>query len=185
MTKGCRRLSSSEIVAIKSVMNLRDRCLFTIGLRTGFRISEILSLNVEDVLNPNGISSSVYLKKKNTKGKNSGASVVLHPEIVSSLKEYLSDGRMIGPLFLSRGGMRLDRQGFHNALKKALKACAIHNGRVASHSMRKCFAEEMCAALDNNPYKLQKAMRHKSLDSTAKYISVDDDEINWAILNAK
>ena len=47
---GCRPLSEYEIYQVLSVLkNKRNKLLFILGIRTGFRISELLSLTVKDV----------------------------------------------------------------------------------------------------------------------------------------
>ena len=52
--KGARALTKEEICNVKSSFwgnyEVRDRSLFLIGLYTGTRISELISLNIGDVL---------------------------------------------------------------------------------------------------------------------------------------
>ena len=48
--KGCRPLTDPEILAVKDgFVRTRDKALFILGLKTGLRISELLSLKVGDV----------------------------------------------------------------------------------------------------------------------------------------
>lgn len=71
--RGCRPLTLEEIPKVVAAMNLktglRDRTLFAVGLNTGFRISELLSLTVGDVVTQNGeITKFVSVRRANMKG---------------------------------------------------------------------------------------------------------------------
>lgn len=186
--KGARALSGEEIRVIASHLRLRDKCLFMVGIRTGLRIGEILSINIEDTIEENGlIKTEIKIHKKNTKGKVEGRRILLHEEVRSILKEYLTkEPGSVGPLFRARviRGIkgRLDQSVFHKAIKKASKEGGLENiSAISSHSMRKSFAERMYKALGNDMLDLQKAMGHKSLSNTAAYVSENWEKILKAI----
>ena len=71
--KGARALIAEEIQSIKKsffgTYEVRDRSLFLIGLYTGSRISELISLNVGDVWQHEKIVKTMELRKAITKGK--------------------------------------------------------------------------------------------------------------------
>ncbi|HEX2242054.1 MAG TPA: tyrosine-type recombinase/integrase, partial [Gammaproteobacteria bacterium] len=51
---GCRPLTAAEVTQVSRTFaddfqGQRNKALFLVGVRTGFRISELLSLNVSDV----------------------------------------------------------------------------------------------------------------------------------------
>ena len=56
--KGCRPLDKNELSRLKTAftgrMAVRNKALFFLGVNTGFRISELLSLRLRDVLTPQG-----------------------------------------------------------------------------------------------------------------------------------
>jgi len=55
--KGCRPLNYDEkkrLINITSSKCKRDKLLILLGLSTGFRISELLSLKIRDLIAPNG-----------------------------------------------------------------------------------------------------------------------------------
>lgn len=192
--KGCRPLKPSEIRLISAELTIRDRCIFILGIRTGFRISELLSINVGDVVDEGGrVRGTVVVQKRNTKGKTCGMAVPLHHEAVGAIQALLrvDPGDADDPLFRSevsggRGGGRLCQSVFRKALKKALSRASIQDAHlVSTHSLRKSYAARMYEALDKNIFKLQRAMRHQNIDSTTKYIGVDDEEIGNAILKVK
>ena len=177
--RGCRAYTTEEYAKLLETAYPRERCLIALGVRTGFRISELLSLNVEDVQ-----GDAVYLKKSNTKGKVEGRKVPIHPEAMHAVRLYIDD-RRLGPLFLNYQGTRLGRISAWEALRNTHTRASIREEGLATHSMRKTFAKNLYAALGGDLVKLQHAMGHKSIDSTSKYIGVNTDEIWNAIRNVK
>jgi hypothetical protein len=177
MSKGCRPLSKEEYETVKlSFKNLRDKCLFVLGTRTGFRISELLSLKVEDVTDGTKISKYVRVQRGYMKNKQESREIVLHEEARTAIKEYL----MSTPLDEADWLFPYTRQSAHNALKKAFKTCGL-SGTLATHTMRKTFAKTVFNHT-NNIYKTKQALGHKDIGTTIKYIVVDQDEIDQAIL---
>lgn len=189
--KGAKALEQEEIELISSKLKLRDRCLFITGIRTGFRISELLSINIEDVIDDKGeIKKEIKVKKKNTKGKIEGRIMPLHNDARDLIKQYLiAVPGQSGPLFRSKMGRRiigrLDQSVFNKALKLAAKKSNINSDTLSSHTMRKSFAKKIYEALGQDIHKLQKAMGHRNLSSTASYLQVNWDEIAELIRNLK
>jgi len=186
--KGCNPLSIDDIEALKKELSPRNRVIFVMGIRTGFRISELLSLDIKDVLNDdNSIKEDVRVKKSKMKGKKEGRVIPLHNEVKELLKIYLQEcpGKMDEALFRSRWNTRLDRISFWESLKLACKRAGVPSERIATHSMRKTFATNMNTIFHGDIYMLKEAMGHSSIDSTAKYIQPNKDLIWNAIKNAK
>lgn len=192
MMQGCRPLTPIEINHVLSAFEgataARDHLLFILGLNTGLRISELLSLDVSDVWNGVQVRARVHVKRMNTKGKSKGASIALNSTIQSELRDYLAlplftcpvDASR--PLFRTQSGMRLGRKGAWQALKRAFSRAGVEE-QVATHSMRKTFAKRIHNALGNDLTKTQRALRHSSILSTIHYLGVDDAEIENAIMN--
>jgi integrase len=66
--KGCRPLTDSEIATVKGAFaRTRDKALFILGLKTGLRISELLSLKVGDVYQYGRLADVVYVERKHMK----------------------------------------------------------------------------------------------------------------------
>lgn len=190
---GCRALSPKEVQLISSELSLRNRCIFILGIRTGFRIRELLSLNIGDIVDENGvIRGAVKVQRCNVKGKGSSQTVPLHEEAKQAIIEYLKEfpGNAGEPLFRSDGnksrGKRLHHSVFREQLSEACSRASIRDRHlVSTHSLRKTFAANMYGALEGDLFKLQRAMRHRSIQSTASYVAVDDEEIANAIKKAK
>ena len=184
---GCRQLSDEEYTKTKEKLqhSLRNKCIFILGYRAGFRISELLSIKIKDVWQCNEVTDSIKVQKRNIKGKSQSREVVLHKEAKLIIKEYILSLRSIdleSPLFKSRQGINkpLDRRMAWRLLRDAFKAAHV-TGSVATHSMRKSFAFKIYKKLGNDMYKTKNALGHSSVLTTEKYIPIDFDEISLAI----
>lgn len=184
---GCRPLTLDEIENVKrKLTSTRNLCLFIMGLRTGFRISELLSLKIQDVY-----ANDKCLDQAKAFGKaGRSRSVILHPEVKSAIENLISEYHNASPhdpLFLSErrnwnGTPRaLSRYMAHNILRDAYAAAGA-GGALATHSMRKTFAERMYEALGKDLVATRDALGHSDIRSTASYICVNQSAINDAIL---
>jgi len=190
--KGCRPLTDAEIKTCLASLagnthSMRDRALFLLGIRSGFRISELLSLRIEDVYQNGNYADRVTVAKRNMKKKRESRTVPIHPEAMSALKPLIDSIGIENPkafLFQSqKGGKRLHRGTAWHLLKKAYIACGM-TGKVACHSMRKTFAKRVYEKLGRDLIATQKAMGHLEITSTASYLSFADEEIDDAILKS-
>ena len=70
---GCRPLTDEEVeVESKSFggkYGLRDRCLFLLGVYAGYRIGELLSLRVEDVMEYGRVKERVTVGRRSNEGQ--------------------------------------------------------------------------------------------------------------------
>jgi integrase len=180
---GCKPLSDNEISRMTSVLdNFRDRALFVLGLKTGFRISELLSIKVNDCMQYNALKCSITVERRNTKGKHTSRSIPLNEGIQKLLKQYidtLPSGQVY--LFQSQKGNKLSRIQAWRVISGAAEQCRI-TGKVATHSMRKSFADRVYKLLDKDLIRTQRAMGHKSIQSTVSYLSFNNEDIDNAIL---
>lgn len=129
--KGCRPLTDEEIKRVLAKLSgryaARNRALFVLGLKTGFRISEMLSLRIGDVSVTNGEPAApplpgfaevagsgkravdrITVQRRHMKGNLESRTIVLHPEAKAALEEWIAQLRGFGytaagtPLFLSQ-----------------------------------------------------------------------------------
>jgi integrase len=190
--KGCRPLSNEEVAAVvgsfTGAFAKRDLAMFILGVRTGFRISELLSLKVENVVRSGQIVDRVTVQRRNMKGKNEGRTVVLHPIAKQAINDWLKEmGNQTSPgayLFASRKGDKpISRVQAWRILDRVFEKTGLE-GSLGSHSMRKTFANRVYEALGQNIFLLQKAMGHRSINSTTAYLSFREEEVDSAILAA-
>lgn len=185
--KGCRPLTEIETKAVlealgKTLYPKRNQALFMVGLKTGFRISELLSLRVSNVFHGGNLTNEIGVARRYMKKKREGRTVpFLNEEARGYLQAWLTELGTANPdrfLFPSREGENeaLDRRSAWSVLTKAFDSCSL-SGKLATHTMRKTFAKEMHELLGGNLHHLQVAMGHADINSTTKYIQVDEKKI--------
>jgi integrase/recombinase XerD len=192
--KGCRPFTADEAEAvIKSFWGrykARDRALFILGIKSGFRISEMLSLKIGDIIHSGRMVDKVSVRRENMKKKTEGRTVRLHPYARKALKVWLAQlresGYMTSDDFVfqsNRGGNRpISRVQAWRILNSVAKDNGF-TGKVGTHSMRKTFADRVYDALDRDLVKLQKALGHRNMNSTVQYLGFREEEIDEAIMN--
>jgi integrase len=170
-----RDLKDSELTLILDNMtSLRDKCLFILGVKTGFRISELLSLTLNDVWDGVKCHDHITVHRRNMKGKRQSRTIPLHPLAKQALQSYLKTG-VVGKLF------PMTRQHAWRVIKEASRKAHL-SGTVSTHSMRKTFGMNVYLRTEKNVVAAQKALGHASLASTTHYLSIGQDEVDAAIL---
>jgi site-specific recombinase XerD len=190
--KGCRPLTEEEVSLVSKSFSgpyaARDKALFVMGLKTGFRISELLSLKVGDVWQYGQCVERVSVQRKAMKGKREGRTVALHPLAREALENWLRQLHRLTvvseqtPLFLSRvHGRAISRVQAWQILKAAFEANELQ-GKLATHSMRKTFAGKVYDKLGHDLYRTQQALGHSNITVTVRYLSFRQEEIDQAVL---
>lgn len=188
---GSRPLTELEIQNILQSFygkySLRNRTLFLLGLNTGARISELLSLNVGDVWKFSRPVEIIYFQKRHTKGKLVGRQIIIRSGAQQAIFELIQWKRQQkeslakdAPLFVSRQGGRLKRKQAHNILREVFDSCELP-GHVTTHSLRKTFANYVLRASGGNIKVLQELLGHQHLSTTEAYLSFDLDELRSAV----
>jgi len=192
--KGCRPLSNEEVEIVAqsfgSRFAQRDKALFILGVKSGFRISELLSLRLGDVMKKGKMVERVTVQRRHMKKKVEGRTVVLHEQAKKAVQEWVQELQNAGcadensPLFPSRQGGRkaMSRVRAHQILTEAFETNEL-SGKVSTHSMRKTFANKVYNALGGDLVKTQRALGHKNVNSTVSYLSFKEEEIDEAILS--
>lgn len=202
--KGRRPLTDEEIRRAEKQLGTRDRALFVLGVRTGFRISELLSLTVGSVYQLGQIVGAVSVEREHVKKQTEGRTVPLHAQARGAVAAWLDElaaqmntdsasppdkGKLppATPLFPSQkpspdGRPRpITRQQAWRAYKAAFAAVGI-TGKTGTHSTRKTFARRVYDKLGRDLVKTQRAMGHRSVSSTISYLECADSEVEDAIL---
>lgn len=189
---GTRPLTDAEVRSLQGAFlgpfALRDRALFVLGYRTGFRISEILALQVRDLVREGRVVDRVTVARRNMKAKRVGRTVALHPEAQAAVQAWLEELGPMDPsayLFGSRKsrGRPLTRRQALRVLTDAYRRLGL-DGPLGTHSMRKTFAQRVHERLGRDVFKTQKALGHRSIQSTIHYLTCNQGEIDDAVLTA-
>ena len=191
--KGCPALTKPQInLALRNLRGRwrwRNRALLILGIRTGLRISELLSLELGQVYQAGQVLPRLYLHRQDSKGKRDGSSIVIHPRASAALTKWiqspLGPTQPEHPLFPSQRHPErpLDRHTGWLILHQAFIAAGV-TGMCGSHAMRKTYCANVRAALGGDIFRLSKAMRHTSVFTTLAYMSYKQEEIDRAILRA-
>jgi integrase len=183
---GCRPFSETEVLKIKSRLDkTRDLALFILGVKSGFRISELLSLKVSDVFQFGVVVDRIIVARRHMKKQTKSRSVLLHPEAKEAVLKLIKADELKPHhyLFKSRKGANspMGRIQAWRILKKASRLEKL-SGNIGTHSMRKTFADRMYDKLKRDLLRMQIALGHKSIQSTVDYLSFRQEDIDAAIL---
>ena len=183
--RGTRPLNNGEIrrvsAAFTGTFEIRNRGLFMLGVSTGGRISELLSLQIGDVYQNGRPVTDLLYSKSIVKGGTDARAVPVNvdgrdaiDDLIAWHRERYTTTRKDRPLFPSRnrnGSVAMNRQTAHELLKKAFEKAGL-NGKLATHSLRKSFAQRVYEHA-GDIYLVQELLGHKNVSTTQKYIGVN------------
>lgn len=164
--------SLRTIKTIKKILlktNKRDLLIFTLGINSGLRISDILALNVEDVRNKTHIN---IIEKKTGKTKK----FPLNPHLKILIDEFITGRKDFEPLFLTKSRRRLDRTQCYRIINRVCQMADI-NYKVGTHTLRKTFGYHHYKKFKDVVI-LQKIFNHSTPEITLRYIGINQDIID-------
>ncbi len=180
--RGTRPLTTEEIIAVSNkfdgTFEIRNRSLFMLGVSVGGRISELLALKIGDVWQNRQPVSDLLFKKGVVKGKETSRMVPVNTDGQKAIREVIAQhikrDRELDPqrvLFISRqGGEALSRSQAHRILEAAFTKAGL-NGKLATHSLRKTFAQR-CFDACGDIYQVSELLGHKDVETTKRYIGI-------------
>ena len=191
--KGTRPLDNDEIRSVSTCFTgtyqIRNRGLFMLGVSTGGRISELLSLRIGDVYQNKKPVTDLLYTKQIVKGKETSRAVPVNrdgrraiDELVNWHREHYGSIASKRPLFPSRhksGSVPMHRQTAHAILKTAFIEAGL-NGHIATHSLRKSFAQRLYDKT-SDIYMVQELLGHKNISTTQKYLGVNYADAKAAV----
>jgi integrase/recombinase XerD len=146
----------------------RDRAMLQLLYATGMRVSELVSLNVDDI---NFDHAVVRCLGKGGKERE----IAINGQAMLALKGYLEQARsnLLGEheeeaLFLNRRGQRLTRQGFWFNLKNYAQRAGIE-AHITPHILRHSVATYLLHSGKKNLRELQQFLGHANISTTKIY----------------
>jgi integrase len=191
--KGCRPLTEGEVDLVPQSFGgayaERDKALFLLGAKSGFRTSELLSLRLGDVSQHGHLVDRVTVPRGHMKNKREGRTVLLHPEAKAALATWLLTLRQ-APDCTAQTCVFQSRKGRNRPISAVQAWRILHEavttneltGTLGTHAMRKTFANRIYHQLNHDLVKTQRAMGHQNINSTVAYLGFVEDEIDQAIL---
>jgi site-specific recombinase XerD len=151
----------------------RDRAMMALAVQTGLRVSELTSLNCDDISLDDG--AAVRCEGKGRKHR----AVPLDSAVRKLLRAWLSEraGRGSDPLFCTRTGRRLSRDAVAQRLATHVKAAAetcpsLQEKSVHPHVLRhSCAMSLLQAGVDTTVIALW--LGHADIRSTGAYVHAD------------
>jgi integrase len=161
--------------------NLRDYCLFTLGIHSGLRISDLLKLKLNDVIDKKGKPKDrITLREKKT---NKSKNFPLSAPARKAITEYLSSRenyKISEPLFISRKGeSSINRMQAYRIINNAARAVGINDIKIGTHTMRKTFGYHAYKAGVSITL-LMKLFNHSAPSISMAYLGLtqeDEDEV--------
>ena len=150
----------------------RDKAMLEFAYATGMRVTEIISLNIDDVNLEEGYVTCKTGNKQRT--------IPLGTMSLNALKEYVEDARDVliknddeKALFVNVNGGRLTRQGFWKIIKYYKEQAHITKD-ITPHVLRHSFATHL---LQNGAdlKAIQTMLGHSDISSTQVYMQFQDE----------
>ena len=152
----------------------RDKAMLELVYATGIRVTELISLNVDDIDLENKTIRCV--------GKNKERVIPVGSLAINALKEYMDKSRNVllknendPALFININGQRLTRQGFWKIIKQ-YKTQANIDVDITPHTLRHSFAVHL---IENGAElrAIQEMLGHSDISSTQIYAQMGQSRI--------
>lgn len=163
----------------------RDSAILAISFYAGLRAMEICALDWEDIIDARGeLKQTITLRKEGTKGGKGGVAYLSHPVLRDHLSRLIVAKRsndttsctpapkFSGAVFLSRVNKRFSPSSMSQLFTRLYQLSGLEG--ATSHTGRRSLGR----ALNRkgvSVYNIQKILRHSNIQTTVRYIDVDED----------
>ena len=154
----------------------RDHCIITILLNCALRLSELASLNLDQV--DNEIIRVVGKGNKERK-------IFLTPAAKKSINNWLQIRNSLdvstNALFISRNNRRMTTRAIQNVVKKYVMASGLDPKLISTHKLRHTAATLMYKYGKVDIRSLQQILGHESIATTEIYTHIDEHQLQSAV----
>ncbi len=151
--------------------------LVALGCFTGLRISDILALHWNQILN---VSEFTITEKKTRKKR----AVRMNPQLQRHISECYKGIQPVSikyPILVSQKGTVFSIQRINIILKEIKKKYRLHIGNFSCHSLRKTFGRQVYNMNSGNAelalVKLMELFNHSSVSITKRYLGLRQEEL--------
>ncbi|MBS4536227.1 site-specific tyrosine recombinase XerD [Clostridium sp. D2Q-14] len=161
---------------ISTVKGVRDKAMLELLYATGIRVSELISLTLEDV----DLNLGIIISSRESSNERI---IPIGKLCIKSLDDYLSiyrtklvKDKKADNLFVNYHGNKLTRQGFWKIIKTYTKNANIEK-RITPHTLRHSFAVHL---LENGAdlKSVQEMLGHADISTTQIYTKMNKKRIN-------
>lgn len=172
---------------LESEWKIRDLLLFTLGINSALRISDMLGIQIKDLYHEDGqIRDFFYIKEDKTKKTNkvtitSKVKEVIkiyteqYPSVVSKPSSFVFFHQKIHPL----GSKHIDRRTSYVLINKRCRKAGLDKEAYGNHTLRKTWGYQARMVGITLPV-IQEKLKHSSLSITRKYLGINDEEVEEA-----
>lgn len=152
----------------------RNKCMLELLYGTGLRISELLSLTINDI---DAINCTIRCIGKGNKER----IVPINDYVIKALNSYLEvrpsllKNKKTRELFLNSRGEKLSREGFFKELKKILLKKGL-NPNVSPHTLRHSFATHLLE-YGADLRVIQEMLGHSDVSTTRIYTHITNQKV--------
>ena len=157
--------------------NYKMSLLIAIGCFTGLRISDILALRWNQILN---VDEFTVIEKKTGKQR----TLRLNPQLQKHIQECYEQIKPIGvkaPILVSQKGTIYTVQAINRILKEVKKKYRLKVKNFSCHSLRKTFGRQVYNMNSENSelalIKLMELFNHSNVAITKRYLGLRQEEI--------
>jgi integrase/recombinase XerD len=183
--KAPRRLPKAITVAqVEDLLNavggddpiaVRDRAILELLYATGARITEIVSLDLDDLVDPTLLRVLGKGSKERIVPVGRYAQMALESYLVRTRPLLAANGRGTPALFLNQRGGRLSRQSAWQIIHDAAEAARLP-GEISPHTLRHSFATHLLEG-GADVRVVQELLGHSSVATTQIYTLVTVDAL--------
>jgi len=171
--------SIKEIKEYLLLRSYRDYALFSVGVNTAFRASDLLKLKVGDVRGLQAGDSFMIKQKK--RGKNIRITVnSVVCEVVKPLIAGKDDNEL---LFSSRLGCQLTVETLNRMVKSWCRYIGL-KGNFGSHTLRKTWVVIQHEIFGMTIERISEAIGHSNVETTFRYACIQKERVRDIYLNA-
>lgn len=177
-------VNTVELITGNQEIVTRDKAIICTLFGAGLRISELMNLEQKDYINENGVNY-LFVQGKGT-GKGNKKPIAVPDKTANHINEYLHErnkhNRSCKYLFCSYQDKQLTRQGVNKNIKKYAKEYDKQNNtnissRVSTHTFRHSLARYLLVDKGVPISQVKDILRHSNIETTAKYLTNTQEEI--------
>ena len=166
--------SETSDVAVDPI-RVRDRAILELLYATGARVSEIVNLDIDDLVDPTLIRLFGKGSKERIVPVGSYAQRALENYLVRTRPLLVSKGRGTPAVFLNQRGGRLSRQSIWQVISDAAEAAEL-SVEISPHTLRHSFATHLLEG-GADVRVVQELLGHSSVATTQIYTLVTVDSL--------
>lgn len=169
-------LEESIRLLIECEKSPRDHCIITMFLNCALRLSELVSINVEQVS-----GDTLNIVGKGDKERR----IFLTPATKKAITEWLEVRKTIQPktnaLFVTKNQTRITGRAVQDIVKKYIKKAGLEHRKISTHKLRHTAATLMYQYGNADLRSLQEILGHTSVATTEIYTHCSNNQLERTI----